>query len=261
MKKRLFSILILLVFLFSFTGQAIGETNYLIQSLDNNLVKIQSSKELNGMRIMVAKGNEKYYYSFNETIEILPFQLGKGVYTIKILQNTSGNKYKVVQKKDINITTDSTNEVYLSSTQPVYWEDKDKVIELAETLTKDKKTDSEKVESIYNYIVKNIKYDYNKIKGLNDDYVPEIDNVLYDKAGICYDYSSLLAGMLRSQGIPTKLIKGYKNDLQKYHAWNEVLLDGKWVVIDTTYDAVLISNNIKTSMIKDTDEYNVVRTY
>ena len=67
--------------------------------------------------------------------------------------------------------------------------------------------------------------------------------------------------MLRSIGIPTKLVKGYKNDLKEYHAWNQVLLDGSWITIDTTYDAALKKGNIKISMIKDGTEYNNVREY
>lgn len=261
MRKRYFSIFFILVFLFSFSGQAIGETIYTISSLDNNLVKVESLKENKGMRIMVEKDSEKYYYSLNKTTEIIPLQLGKGTYTVKILQNTSGDKYKVIQKQDINITNSNSNEMYLASTQPVYWKDKEKVIELAQSLTKDKKTDKEKVESIYKYIVNNIKYDYNKIKGLPNDYVPEIDKILVSKSAICYDYAALFAGMLRSQGIPTKLVKGYKNDLKEYHAWNQVLLDGNWVVIDTTYDAALKKDNVKISMIKNATEYNSVREY
>ncbi|OZV11590.1 hypothetical protein CIW83_14210 [Tissierella sp. P1] len=261
MKRRYFSIIYILVFLFAFAGQAIGESLYTISALDDNLVKVESLKKDKGMRIMVEKESEKYYYSLNKTVEIIPLQLGKGTYTIKILQNTSGDKYKVVQKQDINVINNNLSEIYLASTQPVYWDDKEKVIELAQNLTKGKNTDKEKIESIYKYIVNNIKYDYNKIKGLSNDYVPEIHKVLADKSGICYDYAALFAGMLRSLGIPTKLVKGYKSDLKEYHAWNQVFLDGKWVVIDTTYDAALKKDNVKISMIKDAIEYNNVREY
>ena len=103
MKRRYFSIIYILVFLFAFAGQAIGESLYTISALDDNLVKVESLKEDKGMRIMVEKESEKYYYSLNKTVEIIPLQLGKGTYTIKILQNTSGDKYKVVQKQDINV--------------------------------------------------------------------------------------------------------------------------------------------------------------
>lgn len=261
MVKRYLSILVLLVFLFAFSGQALGAGTFDITSMENNLVKVQTSADLKGKRIMVEKGGDKYYYSFHNKTETIPLQLGKGTYTVKILENTSGNKYKVLDKKDITVSSDDNKNIYLTSNQPVYWEGKDKVLELAKSLTKDNKTDSEKVKSIYDYIVKNIKYDYNKIKGLNEDYVPDIEKVLSAQSGICYDYSSLFAGMLRSLGIPTKLVKGYRNDLKEYHAWNEVFIEGKWALVDTTYDAALNNTNKKISMIKDSKEYNSLRTY
>lgn len=81
------------------------------------------------------------------------------------------------------------------------------------------------------------------------------------KSGICYDYASLFAGILRSQGIPAKLVKGYKSDLKEYHAWNEVLIDNKWIVIDTTYDAALKDSKTKVSMIKEKSEYKNLKVY
>ena len=38
--------------------------------------------------------------------------------------------------------------------------------------------------------------------------------------GICFDYAALMAGMLRSQGVPCKLVIGYAGDV--YHAWISV---------------------------------------
>ena len=40
------------------------------------------------------------------------------------------------------------------------------------------------------------------------------------RKGLCFDYASLTASMLRSQGIPTKLIFGYVSPDDVYHAWN-----------------------------------------
>lgn len=84
-------------------------------------------------------------------------------------------------------------------------------------------------------------YDYDKIATLSYDYVPKADMILSAKSGICYDYSVLLASMLRSQGIPSRLIKGYTSWTSVYYAWNEIYLEAsdEWVVVDTTYDNYL----------------------
>lgn len=259
MYKRIVVLIMVLVFFALNIGQAYSSSTYSIAKLGNNEIKIESLKYGSTMRVMVEKGTEKYYYSLNDTNEELPAQLGSGSYLVKILQNTTGNSYKVVEKSTLNITNNSLD-VYLTSSQPVYWEGKDKLIELAERLTKDKETDKEKVEAVYKYITENIKYDYNKINTISTDFVPNIEDTILTSKGICYDYSALFAGILRSQGIHTKLVKGYKSDLTAHHAWNEVLIDGNWEIIDTTYDAAL--NRVKQqSMIKQINEYDKVREY
>ncbi|WFA07692.1 transglutaminase-like domain-containing protein [Tissierella sp. Yu-01] len=259
MSKRFSSLFFILIFFISILGQAFGASLYSIEKLGDIGIKVESTKYGSNMRVMVEKGNEKYYYSLNDGIEELPAQLGSGKYTVKILQNTSGNKYKVLKKDNVSISNNSID-VYLSSSQPIYWKNKDKLIELADTLTKDLTTDRERVEAVYRYIVDNIKYDYNKINTISTDYVPDLNEVIISKKGICYDYSALFAGILRSEGIHAKLVKGYRSNLSAYHAWNEVFLDGSWVIVDTTYDAALSSVQSQ-SMIKSVDEYNKVREY
>lgn len=244
MSKRVASYLLVLVFFISSIGQAYGSSVYNISKLNNNGIIIESAQYGSNMRVMVEKGGEKYYYSLNNPREEIPAQLGSGSYLIKILQNTSGNSYKVVEKSTLNIV-ESSIDVYLLSSQPVYWKDKGKLIELSNELTKGLKTDKEKVEAVYKYVTSNIKYDYNKINRISTDYVPDIEATIDSKTGICYDYSALFAGILRSQGIHTKLVKGYKTGLKVYHAWNEVYLDGKWITIDTTFDAALACKKIK----------------
>lgn len=260
MNKRLFSFVLILVIFISFIGQASGVSAYSINLKNSNEIAIESPAYGSNMRIMVEKGSEKYYYSLNNEKENIPVQLGNGSYTVKILKNTSGNSYKVVDKSTLSIKNNSLD-VYLSSSQPVYWEGKEKVLGLANTLTKGLITDTEKVISVYNYIIKNVKYDYNKINVVSTDYVPDLEKIIAENNGLCYDYAALFAGILRSQGIHTKLVKGYKNDMKAYHAWNEVLIEGKWVTIDTTYDAALANSTTKTSMIKSANEYNKVREY
>ena len=46
------------------------------------------------------------------------------------------------------------------------------------------------------------------------------DQVLEKKSGICFDYAALMTGMLRSQGVPCKLVVGYAGTV--YHAWISV---------------------------------------
>jgi hypothetical protein len=52
------------------------------------------------------------------------------------------------------------------------------------------------------------------------------DTTLITKKGMCGDFASLSASMLRSQGVPTKIIYGWLQDT--YHAWICVFVEGQW---------------------------------
>ena len=68
--------------------------------------------------------------------------------------------------------------------------------------------------------MKNFTYDYDKAATVSSGYLPVVDTVLDSKTGICFDYAAVMASMLRSQNIPTRLEIGYAGDA--YHAWISV---------------------------------------
>ena len=71
-------------------------------------------------------------------------------------------------------------------------------------------------------------YDTAKASSVQSGYLPNVDLVLAQKKGICFDYAALMTAMLRSQDIPTKLVVGYTGN--RYHAWINVYLEGQgWV--------------------------------
>lgn len=236
----------------------------------------------NKMKLVVQLGKEKYIYNLFNSKEYVnyPLQLGDGSYTVSIYQNTTGTKYKKISSKSYNVVAEDVNDVYLQSVLEINWEIEDESILLADelvaaaletkkaTVAAAKKeavtlTETEIINELYTYVIENIKYDYDKINGLDYSYVPHNDNTLEVKSGICYDYSSLLASMLRSQGIPAKMAKGYANTSSVYHAWNEVYLsdEERWVVVDTTYDAYMVQNGYSYSFEKERENYNKVKEF
>lgn len=246
------------VFLIGFSPLAEAGT-YEVRNLNNTQIKVESPEYGSDMRIMVEKSGEKYYYSLNNPQELLPAQLGNGSYTVKILKNIGGSKYRVLNTSNINLNANG-NDVYLSSSQPVYWE-KDALSSLSSGLMKGSLTDEDKVKAAYNYVVSNITYDIDKIKRIDTSYVPSVSSTIESKSGICYDYAALFASILRAEGIPTKLVKGYGKFSKEYHAWNEVYLNDKWQVVDTTYDAAAYKAGANLTMYKAYKDYQKVREY
>lgn len=275
MRKVVFFIFTLSLLLLVGTSALAASSTVDIDSSESErgIVKVKfntgSEKKI---KLLIKNGDNKYYYNLSNAEDYVnfPLQLGDGVYTAAIYENTSGNKYQQLYSKSFNVETEAID-VYLNSVQEVNWNEEDDAIVLANQLvtdaTKAKQlktynpeatlTDMEVIRLMYDYVVKNIKYDYNKISTLNYNYLPDIDSTLETGTGICYDYSSLLASMLRSQGIPTKLIKGYTSWTSVYHAWNEIYVpsEDRWVIVDTTYDSYLYLRGRDYTFEKSVDVY------
>ncbi|WP_028307932.1 transglutaminase-like domain-containing protein [Desulfitibacter alkalitolerans] len=214
------------------------------------------------VKVMVQKDGTSLYYNIaGRGTERFPVQLGNGAYTIAILENVTGNQYRIVSRDTLNINMSNILKTFLHSIQIVKWEKEDEAISKARELTAGIESDEEKVKAIYEYIVSNYKYDYAKIDKLSYDYLPDINKTLKSKSGICYDFSALFASMLRSVGIPAKLVKGYGQKIQGYHAWNEVYINNKWVTMDTSVDIQFAENNRSYTMYKDSKTYEKVSEF
>ena len=217
------------------------------------------------VKVIIEKGDKKYTYDINSEgkTESFPLQLGNGTYKVKILENTTGNAYRIVTSQTVEVKLQEDNIVFLNAIQNINWSVDMQAVKNAVELTKKTKDLQEKAKLLYSHMVGQYTYDYNKLAKLPSTYLPIIDDTFLEKKGICYDFSSLYAAMLRSQGIPSKLIKGYTPNAEGYHAWNEVYdtTQKGWIIIDTTYDLQIIKNKPKVKMIKSEKEYQKVNEY
>jgi len=209
-------------------------------------VKYKHSNSKTRLKVGLKKqGQSKtYYYDIKSGKQAtLPLQMGNGKYTATLYINKSGTTYKVGQKKTATVKIASSTKVYLNNITEISWTKKGKVAAQAKKLIKGKKTTKAKAMAIYSYIVKNFKYDTAKAKkvsaGKLAGYIPNTEAILKSKKGICYDIASLYAAMLRSVGIPAKMIKGTSKAVGGvYHAWNSVYDSStkKWITMDLTVD-------------------------
>lgn len=131
-------------------------------------------------------------------------------------------------------------------------------------IAKDCTTQEEIVHKGYEWIVKNIRYDYSCTYFCNYQYF-NIEKTLDTKMGICFDYSCLFASYCRSQGIPCFIIDGRnRQNSELRHTWNRVYLGGSWWDVDTTNDATLDNKYgfSKLNSLNDIDElYYITRIY
>lgn len=264
MKKTLVVLLTLTICFGSF-GSFADSVQFDTTSADQGVISVSysgvSRQDSGQYKVMVQKGDDKVFYNLIDEEISVPLTYGNGNYNLALLEKVSGTEYKFVDKESLQVKMASSTAPYLTSSQTVKWTDANLMKATVSALVNDSMTDAEIVDAVYNYVVDTYSYDYDKIGGLTSLYTPNIDEFIVDGSGICYDYSALFAGMLRSQNIPTKLVKGYRSGIDAYHAWNEVYIDGQWIVVDTTSDAILKAAGMFTMMQQDSRLFTVVHTY
>lgn len=219
---------------------------------------IHSSKKRH--KLMIVKTNTVYTYDLDPALrfETFPLQSGGGTYDITLLEQVSGTTYRKIGTTSIDLPDSEADQVFLGSVQNVNWKKAKKATALAAKLTTAKQTDKDKAQAIHEYVTANIEY---ADKEIGIAYLPHADDTLTTGKGMCYDYASLMAVMLRSSGIPTKLVMGSTGYVTEYHAWNEIYLDGKWVIVDATVDAAYKQAGKSIPFAKDASKYTVQKVY
>ena len=253
------------------TGQADGTVTY-----GSEGVTIDASHMSEGYIMVSYTGtNEKvklqitgpdevvYTYDLHGDYETFPLTAGSGSYTVGVFENIEGTSYSTLFTQTIDVKIDDEFGPYLYANQYVNFNGDSKVVEKAEELSKPCNDDLEVIEQVYNYMISNFTYDYDKAESVQSGYLPDVDEVFEAQTGICFDYAAVMAAMLRSQRIPTRLEVGYAGDV--YHAWISTYIeeqgwvngiiqfDGKnWELMDPTFAS---TSSKPEDFITNTDEY------
>lgn len=212
-----------------------------------------------------------YLISGRGAYDTFPLTAGNGSYTLQVLENVAGDTYTVSLTQSINVSIEDEFLPFLYPNQYVNFHADSQAVSKGSDLAKDTYSDLDVVQNIYNYVIKNISYDTEKAQNVSYGYVPDVDDTLSSKKGICFDYAALMTSMLRSQNIPTKLEVGYSGDA--YHAWISTYIDDKgwvddiiqfdgdtWQIMDPTLAATNDSAAVK-KYVGDGSHYVVKYTY
>jgi hypothetical protein len=206
-----------------------------------------------------------YTYNLHSGYEVFPLTAGNGSYSISIYESVDieENKYATVFSQTIDVSLSNEFGPFLYPSQYVDFTKDSLPVAKAEDLAYSADTDLDVVASVYNYIIDNWTYDYDKADTVQSGYLPVVDEVFQSQTGICFDYAAVTATMLRSQGIPTRLEVGYQGDV--YHAWVSVYIedigwingiiefDGtEWHLLDPTFAS---TSSSPKKFIAEEDDY------
>lgn len=233
--------------------------------------------------------SRKYYLPEGEWVN-LPLLGGSGEYQVSIqpyynedtLNSMTVEEADAVYRDPLQLRfgagVDNPDAVWTLSSIDIDYENSPETCAKALELTKDCETDAEKITAVFEYVAKTIKYDqklYKEIKAYNallkaweESETPfnpltgrfrngereylVLDDILASKSGVCEDYATLMAGMLRSLGIPCKYGRGEASSDPKNmepHGWCLVRpetgeldktklgagTDGEWIRLDPTW--------------------------
>jgi len=116
------------------------------------------------------------------------------------------------------------------------------------------------VKAIHDYVITRMHYDYDALKAIqsNANNIPEqtAEAVFARRAAVCEGYARLMIALGKAAGIEIAYVTGFIRDSTRrlaisddpwdtssrdalegvMHAWNAVELDGKWYLIDATWD-------------------------
>ncbi|HKM04728.1 MAG TPA: transglutaminase-like domain-containing protein [Lachnospiraceae bacterium] len=219
-------------------------------------------------------GSDNITYTYNlhgGGYEVFPLSSESGNYTIAIFENVIDNQYSTCLSEVVPISISNEFGPYLYPNQYVTFNSQSDVVEKAEELALSANSDLNVITNIYNYIIKNISYDYDKAENVQSGYTPDVDEILSSKTGICLDYAAVMTSMLRSQQIPTRLEVGYAGE--SYHAWISTYISDvgwvngiiefngtKWELMDPTFAANSSEKKLK-SFIGDGSNYTTKYIY
>ena len=198
-------------------------------SADGYVMVCYTAQTSQRLKVQVKGPTTKYTY--NITVDrwaAFPLSDGSGDYQITVYQNVTGSKYASVLSLTTYVNLKDEFAPFLHSNQYVDYDAAPKTVAKAYELTCGVSDPLKKVEKVYDYVIANVSYDKKLAQTVQSGYLPVLDQVLEKKTGICFDYAALMTGMLRSQGVPCKLVVGYAGEA--YHAWISVWTeDGGWV--------------------------------
>ena len=189
------------------------------------------------IKLEVLKDGSQYVYDVeNGKVQIFPFQLGNGSYEINLMENVEGSKYSELYSTSADVQLKDEFQPFIRSNQYAAYSKDSKCVAKASELAGSAGSVNDFITSVYDYVCDNISYDIEKASSVSSGYIPDPDKTMAEGKGICFDYASLAASMLRSQGVPAKIIFGYVKDeggSDIYHAWNMYYTEESgWVAVE-----------------------------
>lgn len=242
---------------------------------DQGYVILSYTGEVDKIKVQISgPTNITYTYNLspNGEAEVFPLTQGSGNYTCSVFEHAYDSQYTQAFTQQFEVALENEFLPFLYPNQYINYNEDTKAVALAQELSETADDELDVIASVYYYVVTNLTYDYEKAETVQSGYLPDIDDTLATKTGICFDYAALMTCMLRTQGIPTMLDIGYTGGI--YHAWistyvkekgwiyNIIEFDGQnWKLMDPTFASTENSSRKIMKYINNPDNYFTKYSY
>ena len=200
--------------------------------------------------IMFTQGDLFWYYGVKDVHSTYPISNGSGMYEITIYEHVEDKTYVVKYSENVEFIVDQ--DVFLSSNTVVAWIDETSISERFKGWS---------VLSVYTYLKYSMEYDEDFHDDKDISYIVDIAETYDSMSGTCYEFSVIFAAIMRSNGIPCKVVHGELGLLKQYHAWNEVYMDGEWKIVDLTLAVTSRSGTYISDIYEDETNYSRIYEY
>lgn len=169
-----------------------------------------------------------YSYNLSGNIEYFPLPGGDGEYTLGVYENITETQYAIALSETLEVKIENEFGPSLYPNQYCMFDESTKFVQKGVDLSYSMNSDLDLVTNVFDYVLCTMSYDVEKAETIGKGYVCNLDEIYETRKGICLDYAAIMACILRSQGIPTRLQVGYAGTA--YHAWISIYLNEKgWV--------------------------------
>ena len=208
--------------------------------IDRGYVMVKARKTEQRMKLRVEHGDDSLHYEINGDgrYETIPLQFGSGKYrfTLFVSLSRNGNRYTRAGQMTLKCSMEDEDSCFLYPNQYVRYDADSPLVVKAGALCEGMEEPEEIAETICQYVDQHYDYDWVKYFTVKAEdtrnLLPDIETTWQNGIGVCQDLSALLCAMLRSQGIPARLVIGTADG--ECHAWVLIIIDGEARSYDPT---------------------------
>ena len=238
------------------TGKTVkkdGKMTIDCSNMSEGYIMVKGKKSSKRMKLQIATSGAKLNYDINSDgeYEVFPLQFGSGKYQVSLFENASGKKYSKEGSVKLSVKMPDELSCFLYPNQYVSYDENTACVVYATEMCKDMTDQADIFKAVCNYVTSNFVYDFIKSVTVKAGQLPQIDECWNNKMGICQDLSAMTCAMLRSQGIPARLMIGTVGS-NTYHAWVVAVVNGEEKFFDPTAELNASSK---------TDTYTTERYY